>query len=100
MLKHIKIALHRLYKHNLYKNVSKNKKNINKMYFCMPPNISFYTTSTQHIDFIFCSNLVSPAWYVDYKYEAFLYTLYSPRSSKLSFKLYLYTGIQTEVQCK
>ena len=48
-----------------------------KMYFCMPPNFwpPFYTTSTQHTDFLFGPNLVSPKS-LNNKFQIFPFTPY------------------------
>ena len=62
-LKYIKITLHRSHKDKQYTNVSKNKRNITKMYFHMPlPHFwcQFMLLTSKYTDFIFGPNLVPP----------------------------------------
>ena len=70
------------------------------MYFHMPPNFCapFSTTSTQHTDFIFCSNLAPTPKSLNTKIENFPY-ISSPSGAPYKvFELLLNTHIQTDVQ--
>ena len=64
------------------------KEILTKMYICTPPKFSvpFYTTYTQHTDFIFGPNLVSPKSPHN-KFQIFSFTLYLPGAQNKVFEL-------------
>ena len=71
-----------------------------KMYFRTPPELSapFFTTYTQHTDFIFCTNLAPSSKSLNTKNENFSYIPSSSEVPSKVFELLLNTHIQTDVQ--
>ena len=70
------------------------------MYFCMPPEFSapFSTTSTQHTDFNFCSNLTPIPKSLNTENENYPYISSSSEVPYKVFECILNTHIQTDVQ--
>ena len=70
------------------------------MYFHTPPNFQchFFTTSTQHTDFIICSNLVSSPKSLNPENQNFPYIFSSSGVPYKVSELLLNTHIQTDAQ--
>ena len=78
----LKNTLHRPHKDTLFTYVSNNKRSINENVVLYAPKLSahFYTTYTQHTDFIFGPNLVPPKS-LHNKFQIF-HSLFTPQVLK------------------